>query len=101
MTIKAQDLARIRNEASHERAAAEHMRECARRIATGESAADAAWVTATIADLSATLADWRALAVSVEAVPELAEVAGIHASTRRLMAGAIADLSRAAGRVCQ
>jgi hypothetical protein len=86
----------ILSTARHERAAAEHMAECCARIASGESSADPAWIKSTVADLRATLADWRRLAREVEAVPELEGVAMIHADTRRLMACSIEHLASVA-----
>lgn len=86
-------------EATRERAAAERMAEACARIASGESSADPQWIRATTEDLRATLADWRRLAREVESMPELRDVALIHADTRRLMARSVEDLSHAAGRV--
>ncbi len=89
-------------DAPHERAVAERLAECAARIASGESPIDdREWLTATIADLRATLRDRQAMAPTVETIPELADPTRVHADTRRLMTGAIADLTKAAGRAGQ
>lgn len=93
------DLSELLATAQRERAAAERMAEACARIASGESSADPQWIKATVEDLRETLADWRRLALEAENIPELRDVALIHADTRRLMAASIEDLSHAAGRV--
>jgi hypothetical protein len=96
--MKPADLTDILTTAQHERAAAERMSEACARIASGESSADSAWVKATIKDLRETLSAWRRLAREVEGVPELGDVALIHADTRRLMARSIEHLASVARR---
>ncbi|RKT47497.1 hypothetical protein [Thiocapsa rosea] len=87
MTISTADLNEIIAQAQHEPAGAE----CAARLASGQSSADAAWIKETVADLRETLAEWRSLAKTTESVTELEDLAPIHAGTRRLIARSNAD----------